>query len=146
MLSILTLIRCMHSKVSEGQLFRVLCAHHLQKPAMAQCCTDCHGSGLQPCGTELQIFLWHFLALTLNLLEKRGYQQRAAVMCSHQVLRGGRVNPKEAWWEHILLSLGFKKMESATAARGQKALRGYVCGCKEMLFYQIRTKYGKAAQ
>lgn len=49
-------------------------------------------------------------------------------MCSHQVLRGGRVNPKEAWWEHILLSLGFKKMESATAARGQKALgRGDMC-------------------
>lgn len=68
-------------------------------------------------------------------------------MCSHQVLRGGSVNPKDTWCQHVLMSPGFNKMESAPAARGQKALgRGHVCGCKEMLFYQRRVKYGQAAQ
>lgn len=49
-------------------------------------------------------------------------------MCSHQVLRGGSVNPKDTWCQHVLMSPGFNKMESAPAARGQKALgRRHVC-------------------
>lgn len=49
-------------------------------------------------------------------------------MCSHQVLRGRSVNPKDTGWEHVLMSPGFNKMESAPAARGQKVLgRGNVC-------------------
>lgn len=90
MVGILTLTRCMHSKGSEGQLSTVLHAHQSHDPAVGQGCTDGLGSGHQPCGNELQLFLWHFLTLILKLLEKkkRVYQQRAAVVCSHRVLIG----------------------------------------------------------
>lgn len=61
--------------------------------------------------------------------EKRVYQQRAAAMCSHQVLWGSKINPKETWPEHIPLSLGFNEMESATSVGGTKSTgqRGRVC-------------------
>lgn len=127
------LIRCKHSEVNEGQLWRMLRAHRWQEPAVDQQHSDCvWGLSAYCAAASSAIFLWN-LAPALKLLEKRVCQQRAAVMCLHRVLWGCRINPKETWCGHMLLSPGFHKMAITMFWKGTKGAGAEACLQKDVL-------------
>lgn len=64
---------------------------------------------------------------------KRVCQQRAAVMCLHRVLWGCRINPKETWCGHALLSPGFHKMAITIFWKGTKGAGAEACLQKDAL-------------
>lgn len=67
--------KSMHSKVSERQLFRVLCAHHLHKPAM--------GLGANPAATNSRFPSKILSSWLSNYREEKEFISRGQQWCAH---------------------------------------------------------------